>query len=52
VPIRLLYLTIAQVGYAEDGLVHVPAGMGAVRVHAIHARALAALGSEQRLRLL
>jgi hypothetical protein len=32
------------VRHAEDGLVHVPAGVGAVRVHAIHARALAALG--------
>jgi transcriptional regulator with XRE-family HTH domain len=32
------------VRHAEDGLAHVPAGMGAVRMHAIHARALAALG--------
>lgn len=30
--------------HAEDGLIYVPAGVGAVRVHAIHARALAALG--------
>jgi tetratricopeptide (TPR) repeat protein len=30
--------------YAEDGLIHVPTGMGAARIHAIHARALAACG--------
>jgi tetratricopeptide (TPR) repeat protein len=30
--------------HAEDGLHHVPAGMGAARIHAIHARALAACG--------
>jgi hypothetical protein len=29
---------------AEDGLLYVPAGMGAARLHAIHARALAAGG--------
>ena len=32
------------VRHAEDGLAHVPAGTGAVRLHAIHARALAAHG--------
>lgn len=36
------------VRHAEDGLVHVPAGMGAVRVHAIHARALVAAGGASR----
>ena len=32
------------VRHAEDGLVYVPAGLGAARNHAIHARALAACG--------
>jgi tetratricopeptide (TPR) repeat protein len=32
------------VRHAEDGLVNVPVGMGAARLHAIHARALAARG--------
>jgi len=32
------------VRHAEDGLIHAPAGTGAVRLHAIHARALAANG--------
>ena len=36
------YLDAAR--HAEDGLVHVPAGTGAARLHAIHARALAAHG--------
>jgi tetratricopeptide (TPR) repeat protein len=36
--------------HAEDGLIHVPTGMGAARVHAIHARALAALGDREQAR--
>ena len=32
------------VQHAEDGLLHLPAGAGTVRLHAIHARALAAHG--------
>jgi DNA-binding XRE family transcriptional regulator len=32
------------VRHAEDGLLYVPTGMGAARIHAIHARALAASG--------
>ena len=32
------------VRHAEDGLLYVPAGVGAARIHAIHARALAACG--------
>src|SRR5260370_7622453 len=35
---------------AEDGLVVVPAGTGAVRLHAIQARALAALGDRAQAR--
>jgi DNA-binding XRE family transcriptional regulator len=30
--------------HVEDGLVHLPAGVGAARLHAVHARALAAHG--------
>jgi DNA-binding XRE family transcriptional regulator len=30
--------------HAEDGLAHLPAGVGTVRLHAVHARALAAHG--------
>jgi len=36
--------------HAEDGLIHAPAGMGAVRLHAIHARALAADGDRAQAR--
>jgi transcriptional regulator with XRE-family HTH domain len=36
------YLEAAR--HVEDGLVHLPAGVGAARLHAIHARALAAHG--------
>lgn len=32
--------------HAEDGLIYVSAGVGAARVHAIHARALAAVGDQ------
>jgi transcriptional regulator with XRE-family HTH domain len=42
------YLDAAR--HAEDGLIHVPTGMGAARVHAIHARALAALGDRAQAR--
>ena len=38
------------VRHAEDGLSHVLAGMGAVRVRAIHGRALAALGERGQAR--
>ena len=38
------------VRHAEDGLIHVPTGMGAARVHAIRARALAALGDRAQAR--
>ena len=36
--------------HAEDGLIHAPASMGAVRLHAIHARALAAFGDRAEAR--
>jgi tetratricopeptide (TPR) repeat protein len=36
--------------HAEDGLVNTPTGMGAVRLHAIYARALAALGDGDQAR--
>ena len=36
--------------YAEDGLIYVSAGAGAARVHAIHARALAAVGDQAQAR--
>ena len=36
--------------HAEDGLVHVPTGLGAARLHAIHARALAACGDAEAAR--
>ena len=36
------------VRHAEDGLLHVPAGMGAARLHAIHARALAGMRGRGR----
>jgi DNA-binding XRE family transcriptional regulator len=35
---------------AEDGLIHISAGIGAARVHAIHARALAGLGDPAQAR--
>jgi DNA-binding XRE family transcriptional regulator len=38
------------VRHAEDGLIHVPAGTGRVRLHAIHARALAAHGDRAQAR--
>ena len=38
------------VRHAEDGLIHVPEGMGTVRLHAIHARALAAHGDSAQAR--
>jgi len=36
--------------YAQDGLTHLPAGMGAARLHAIHARALSAHGDQAQAR--
>ena len=42
------YLDAAR--HAEQGLIHLPAGMGAARVHAIRARALAALGDPAQAR--
>jgi transcriptional regulator with XRE-family HTH domain len=36
--------------HAEDGLLHVPAGAGAARLHAIHARALAGHGDGAQAR--
>ena len=36
--------------HAEDGLTNTPTGMGSVRLHAIHARALAALGEGDQAR--
>jgi tetratricopeptide (TPR) repeat protein len=36
--------------HAEDGLTHLAAGTGAVRIHAIHARALAVLGERTHAR--
>jgi hypothetical protein len=38
------------VRHAQEGLVHVPTGIGAARVHAIHARARAALGERAEAR--
>src|SRR5258708_28937410 len=38
------------VRHAEDGLIHVPTGMGAARVHAIRPRALAPLGDRAQAR--
>jgi hypothetical protein len=38
------------VRHAEDGLIHAPAGMGTVRLHAINARALAACSDRAQAR--
>jgi transcriptional regulator with XRE-family HTH domain len=39
------------VRHAENGLTHLSVGMGAVRLHAIHARALAAMGDQAPARV-